>query len=369
MKPVDKGHPGAHGLTMSTASPPRPAVTLIGSYPPPHGGQSVHIQSLRHYLRRQGLDVLVVNTGSNKSLNGDGVVSVSSARELLTTLLDAARTSVLHVHVADHTDFRKLVPTAIAAHMRGAPWLATIHSGNSARGANLASGWQRVLARAVLRSAFRLICVNSTLKRHLNEFTQSDTAVTITPFSLDAETHPLPASVEQFLRDHAPVIACIGLYEPTYGFEQAVLLLEQLRRSQPNAGLLLIGDPANSQWCVDLVQERQLAGHVQFCGNLTRPECLGALQRCAVFLRPTLYDGDSLSVREALALGIPVVATITDFRPEGVILYPRHDMQAALDSIVTALTRTRSTGAAATSHDQGLQQVFGLYQDALARRV
>lgn len=345
------------------------SVTLVGSYPPPHGGQSVHIQALRDYVRKQGKDVLVVNTGANKSLHEDGIVSVSSAQQLLATLLKAAESSVLHVHVANQTDFRKLVPTAIAARMRGAPWLATIHSGNSASSASTASGWQRLVSRAVLRSASKLICVNATLERHLNEFTRSGNAVTITPFSLEYDASALPATVEQFIRDHSPVMTCIGLYEPTYGFEQAVLLLERLRRTHPNAGLLLIGDPRNSQWCVDLVRERELAGHVQVCGNLSRPECLSALQRSAVFLRPTLYDGDSLSVREALALGIPVVATITDFRPEGVILYPRHDPQAGLEGILTALARTRSTDLAATSQDHGLQQVFGLYQEVLAGRI
>jgi len=30
------------------------------------------------------------------------------------------------------------------------------------------------------------------------------------------------------------------------------------------------------------------------------------------------YDGDAISVREALALGVPVVASDTDYRPEDI---------------------------------------------------
>ena len=42
------------------------SIALIGSYPPPHGGQSVHIRNLALYLRKQGTDVRILNTGANK---------------------------------------------------------------------------------------------------------------------------------------------------------------------------------------------------------------------------------------------------------------------------------------------------------------
>ena len=51
-------------------------------------------------------------------------------------------------------------------------------------------------------------------------------------------------------------------------------------------------------------------------------QTLRAIAASRVFLRTTLYDGDSISVREALALGTPVVATDTGMRPAGVRLIP-----------------------------------------------
>jgi hypothetical protein len=49
--------------------------------------------------------------------------------------------------------------------------------------------------------------------------------------------------------------------------------------------------------------------------------CLALMSACDVFLRPTLEDGDSISVREALALGVPVVASRVGARPAGAILF------------------------------------------------
>jgi glycosyltransferase involved in cell wall biosynthesis len=40
-----------------------------------------------------------------------------------------------------------------------------------------------------------------------------------------------------------------------------------------------------------------------------------------VFVRPTFTDGDSISVREALSLGIPVIASDCVERPDGVVLF------------------------------------------------
>src|SRR5205085_11930594 len=48
-------------------------------------------------------------------------------------------------------------------------------------------------------------------------------------------------------------------------------------------------------------------------------------------------DGDASSVREALAMGVRVVASDTDFRPRGVRLFPKGDADALADAIDKAL--------------------------------
>ena len=46
---------------------------------------------------------------------------------------------------------------------------------------------------------------------------------------------------------------------------------------------------------------------------------------CTILLRTTLYDGDAVSVREALWIGTPVIASDNGMRPEGVRLVPKED--------------------------------------------
>jgi glycosyltransferase involved in cell wall biosynthesis len=47
-----------------------------------------------------------------------------------------------------------------------------------------------------------------------------------------------------------------------------------------------------------------------------------ALRLGTIFLRPTLTDGDALSIREAMAAGVPVLASDVVRRPTGVTVLP-----------------------------------------------
>lgn len=357
----------AKALVRATQPSPKPArIALIGSYPPPHGGQSVHIENLKRYLDSQGLEVVVFNTGSNKQNPDSSVISVRSAWELFNALYKRGPFKLLHVHVTDQRNRGKLVPVAVGAKLTSTPWIATIHSGNSVAIGAQDSGVPRLAARLLLGAATKLIAVNAAIERHLNKLTQTQTAVTIVPFSLADQRAPLPAALDAFLRAHDPVMVCVGLYEPTYGFDQAVRLLQAMRKTHPEMGLLLIGEKSRAQWCETLIRELQLESNVYLCGDLEHEACLTAISRTALFLRPTLYDGDSLSVREALALGVPVVATATDFRPEGVVVYSREDEHDLQNKALAALARASAIGSGTAGNDQrNLQKVYELYRQVI----
>jgi len=68
----------------------------------------------------------------------------------------------------------------------------------------------------------------------------------------------------------------------------------------------------------------------------------------AVYLRPTLTDGDAVSIREALDAGVPVVASNVVRRPRGVVT-AELDVPAWRAAIVTALER----GASHCGSDSG----------------
>jgi glycosyltransferase involved in cell wall biosynthesis len=106
------------------------------------------------------------------------------------------------------------------------------------------------------------------------------------------------------------------------------------------------------------------------CGNVVCFENLGAseflriLAAGTVFLRPTTRDGDAVSVREALASGIPCVASDVVARPQGTLLYRLGDGTSLTNTLMAAVEHRE--GVASAPSDFG-QTVIDLYEDVWQR--
>ena len=82
---------------------------------------------------------------------------------------------------------------------------------------------------------------------------------------------------------------------------------------------------------------------------------------CDVFVRPTLADGDSVSVREALALGRKVVATAVGHRPADVLLVPPGDDGALADALVACASDAAPRAAGSATAVDSLERILSLY--------
>jgi glycogen synthase len=95
-----------------------------------------------------------------------------------------------------------------------------------------------------------------------------------------------------------------------------------------------------------------IASHFHFPGDLPHHHCLSVLARSDLYVRPTRADGDSISVREALHLGLPVVASAVGVRPPGVYLFEPGDSAALAHSIQTALAAPKQDRPRVTLHSE-----------------
>jgi glycosyltransferase involved in cell wall biosynthesis len=96
-------------------------------------------------------------------------------------------------------------------------------------------------------------------------------------------------------------------------------------------------------------------------GELLRPQALALIAACDVFVRPTLADGDSVSVREALALGRTVVATRVGHRPPEVRLVPPGDPDALAAELISAASCARPVQPVRAPAGDGLPRILSLY--------
>jgi glycosyltransferase involved in cell wall biosynthesis len=98
--------------------------------------------------------------------------------------------------------------------------------------------------------------------------------------------------------------------------DQATLLraFRQLARELPSAHLMLVGDGALRSELERLARDLGLAERTHFLGE--RRDIASLLRAMDVFCLPSLTEGTSLTLLEAMATGLPVVATAVGGNPE-----------------------------------------------------
>jgi glycosyltransferase involved in cell wall biosynthesis len=157
-----------------------------------------------------------------------------------------------------------------------------------------------------------------------------------------------------------PYIAAAAGDGPEYGVPILLDAVGTLSQTFPTLGCVVMGSAGNERLRA-IVAERGLMDRVRCLGEVPRERYLGFVSRADLFVRPSLVDGDALSVREALALGRPVVASDTDARPEGVILFRRGDARDLAEKIAGALER-RHTESQAPGRADAVERILDVYR-------
>jgi glycosyltransferase involved in cell wall biosynthesis len=135
----------------------------------------------------------------------------------------------------------------------------------------------------------------------------------------------------------APVIGAVGRFSEEKGHRFLLEAMSQVRRSLPEAHLVLVGYGALEDSLRRQAAQLGLAGAVTFTGERDSAEMLPSFD---LFVQPSLYESQGLALLEAMAAGIPVIATavggVGDVVLEGRtgMLVPAADPEALAGAIV-----------------------------------
>jgi glycosyltransferase involved in cell wall biosynthesis len=170
-----------------------------------------------------------------------------------------------------------------------------------------------------------------------------------------------------FFATHDPVLISVGLLEPEYDLPLQITALPKIRDRFPNTGLLLIGSGSREESLRSQIQSSPCSEHILLAGDVPHSATMEAVRRSRLMLRTTLYDGDALSVREALELGTPVIATDNGMRPAGVRLIPISDLQGLLRAVEEAMLQPTNGPQITKADEANLQAVVDFYQELLRK--
>lgn len=119
------------------------------------------------------------------------------------------------------------------------------------------------------------------------------------------EEAPLPFL--SFSEQHKKTIVAVGRFCEVKGFEYLIEAFAQAREKIGDLGLVMVGDGKSMAKYEDAVQRLGIKDHVFFAGYQSNP--YKYMARCNCFVMPSLNEGFPNVLAEALALGLPVIAT------------------------------------------------------------
>jgi glycosyltransferase involved in cell wall biosynthesis len=220
------------------------------------------------------------------------------------------------------------------------PFLATAHNLFPERPSILAG----LAFQLSQKRVNRWIAITRAVSRSLTEAGVEESRVTVIPNGIDARSlrHSRRADARTPLGidPSAPLVAVVARLEPRKGVEDALRAFAMFRRAHPEANLVIAGEGPERDSLIDLTRRLSLEKSVRFLGwSEDAASTLASSDACLI---PSRSEGQSLVALEAMALGVPVVASATGGLPEmirdgetGLLAPPRNppEMARALDRL------------------------------------
>jgi len=119
--------------------------------------------------------------------------------------------------------------------------------------------------------------------------------------------------------NEARTIICVGRLSPEKGQAGLLRVFALLQRTHPGLRLRLVGDGPDRETLGTLVDELGIARSVSFLGRLSEEDTLEAIAQSDLLVLPSFMEGLPIVLMEAMALGVPAVASRVAGIPELIV--------------------------------------------------
>ena len=365
--PRAHNHAGAHSrrgrhVNCVHAAQARPLALIFGSFAPnsvPSGLDAALDNLLASPLReRYELEVVSVYRNSSpargmlRRLGYGSLLFAQSVRRLR-----ASRCSLADVHAVSGRDFLKSGAVLMAARATQTPVALRIHGGDFDRAYADASTAERRITRALLRVANRVVLLAKSWENIVTEIEPSARTAVI-PNSVDCAA--LRAAGAQRPPGARNVLMLGGFCERKGHFD-AVEAAAMVSRSHADARFLFFGserDPGAASALRARIDLHGLANTVFLVNPVFGKEKLAQIAKACILILPSHVENMPMAVMEAMAAGLPVVATKVGAIPEmvadgetGILVEPRQPAQLAraIEQLLENSRLRRDLGARAAA--------------------
>lgn len=306
-------------------------------FAPNPGGMATHVYELARALTRIGHDVSVFGAHNAKynhftnrlDLNDLGFVSNLSIQSgplsrmqlifrqlrLIREQNDKKPFDVVHWHCL----FYESVLMRLLRNSIRAGFVFTNHSSGFLRRAK-SPVWRRVMAH-LISTADVVITPSEELRDETGKLGLRDTPIYMIANGVDTEVFK-PRENQDFipvirgLEAASTVGICARRLVHKNGVDLAIRAWRHVVNQYPKAVLLVVGDGPEKPALSDLVADLALNRNVVMLGNVDRSEMPGLYALADFAIMPSRMEAVSIAALEAMATGLPVVATSVGGLPQ-----------------------------------------------------
>jgi glycosyltransferase involved in cell wall biosynthesis len=249
----------------------------------------------------------------------------------------------IHNHFGDHSG----IITMLASVLVGIDYSISFHGPHI-----FFDGPYAAIRQKVERARF-VRCISYFCRSQLMVFSQS---ADLAPFKIVHCGLDLDRCEFRPPRESVRRLFCAARLAPEKGFEFLLQALALLVARNYDLDLHIAGDGPSKACLQDLARKLGVESRVSFLGNLSEQEVARELSSSDLFILPSLAEGLPVSAMEAMAVGVPVIATNIAGTSELIesgksgLLIPPTDPEAIAEAIVVMASdyefRCRAAAAA-----------------------
>ncbi len=262
------------------------------------GGAEVHVLNLVCELSEKGHEITIASSGGRLEHNLPEGVKIlhmpADKKNPITVILCALKLSRLNAKF--HWDI-------IHAHSRVPAWIAWVMSGITGTKWIMTAHALYSLNFGIipLKHSDGAICISQAVMHHLKNYLPHDTVI-IPNGIIPPELH-----YDDFSHEGGVKFLTVGRLTGLKGLDVALRALSGLK--DYDWTLEVLGEGPKREELEALSQELGLSERVRFLGDMARQEVNAYMAGSSCLLFPSFSEGMGLVVLEAIAVGLPVIAS------------------------------------------------------------
>jgi len=362
-------------------------LVVSGIWPPDAGGPASHALALASFLHDRGHAVEVVTTADAPPVTQPfpvrWVARRSPARHLRCALLVRARaresdvvyatSMVRRAAIGSRLAHRPLVVKLVSDEVfermqREGRFAGSLDQFQRARG-GMRVRFLRATRTRALRGARHVLSPSEYLRRLALGWGLEPARISVLP-NPAPEIPPLPGREE--LRAELGLDGHVLAFAGRLGIQKSLGVAFEALGANPGVTLAIAGDGPEREWLERRARELELDGRVRFLGGLSREGVLRLFRAADASLLSSSWENFPHSVVEALAAGVPVIATAVGGVPEVVrdgvngLLVPPDDPRALGEALARFFGDSELRRRLA---DEASESVAGYSEDAVFSKV